>query len=243
MTHPESLAGRLRGYAVEGAEWLEIGLESDVQGVVIRGEGVLAWQGGSAEIELHPRHDFAQGLVRLSDGEWKVQATYAGGRLHGTWTAEPERAGKFEIWSENQQETLAARAYSGSAKTGLDWEAYLQGRSTRAFTIEDEEGLWRGGYRDRTGDADEDLHLIFSEGVVRGRGSDKDGEFVIVGSYHPHTNSVYWNKHYFEPHRVFNYQGIYENGKVEGIWAEVGQPDYTGPFRIEPLLDTASSRL
>lgn len=203
----------------------------------------MSWQGGRVHLEILPRADFARGTLLLPSGSFHLQAAFSNGRLHGTWTADGDRAGRFELWSENQIQTLAARAYAGSAKVGVDWEAYLQGRSTRAFTIEDEEGLWRGGYHDRTGDADEDLHLIFSQGVVRGRGSDKDGEFLIVGSYHPHTNSVYWNKHYVEPHRVFNYQGIYENGKVEGIWAEVGQPDYTGPFRIEPLLDTASSRL
>ncbi len=243
MTHPEALASRLRGYAVEGADWRSIGLQASAQNDRVIGDGALDWEGGSVELKLWPRSDFAQGAIRRGTEVIALQASFVSGRLFGTWTQGEERAGRFELWSENQTETLAARAYSGISKVGLDWESYLQGRSTRAFTIEDEEGLWRGGYHDRTGDADEDLHLIFSQGVVRGRGRDKDGDFVIVGSYHPHTNSVYWNKHYVEPHRVFNYQGIYENGKVEGIWAEVGQPDYTGPFRIEPLLDTASSRL
>ncbi len=212
------------------------------EGQSLKGEFHDGWRDHTVEVRPEAAPDFVEGTASREDDQIRFWATLSAGRLNGLWRSGTS-AGRFEIWSESRRRTLAATAHEGFAKDGLDWDAYLSGRNSGAFTIQDETGLWKGGYEDRTGQAQEDLHLTFHSGIVRGRGIDKDGRFVVIGSYHPHTNSVYWNKHYIRPHRIFNYQGLYEDGQVNGVWAEFGLPEHSGPFLIQPLLDISDTRL
>jgi hypothetical protein len=238
----QNLSGSVAGYLQVGDEMdLVVGsLKPD--GQMLTGEFHDGWREHTVEIRPESAPDFFEGTAIRSDDQIRFWASFSAGRLNGLWRSGAS-AGRFEIWGESRRQTLAARAFSGIAQDGLDWEGYLAGRESGAFTIQDETGFWKGGYEDRTGQADEDLHLTFHSGIVRGRGCDKDGRFAVIGSYHPHTNSVYWNKHYVRPHRIFSYQGVYEEGQVKGVWAESGLPEHCGPFEIKPLLDLADTRL
>lgn len=204
----------------------------DATGSVLRGEFdtktetiKLMLEGNPADPPMAPR-------PAVFDGAW------IGNRFVGVWRTSDESlhdGGRFEIWSEEKRMGLANQVRKGGeVARDMTWEQYVQYRDQGVFTLEDESGLWQGSYVDKDGQATEDLQVVFTDGLIRGRGHDKDGDFVVTGSYHNHSLSVHWRKHYVHPHRVFEYRGWWRGGVIKGRWVHVGEPDYNGPFSIEP---------
>ncbi|MCG9895845.1 MAG: hypothetical protein MH204_10265 [Fimbriimonadaceae bacterium] len=162
-----------------------------------------------------------------------------GSRCVGLWSsADRKHGGRFEIWSEEVRNTLSRRVHRRlPGAPDMTPEAYAAYRDQGVLTLEDETGEWVGDYEDRSGGGREVLHLRFDFGVIRGRGHDKDGDFVILGSYHSHTNSVHWFKVYIFPVRLFEYRGLWNKGHLTGQWAMVEDPDYNGAFSLAPAVD------
>ena len=92
-------------------------------------------------------------------------------------------------------------------------------------------GFWLEPARHR-----QDMNLAFANGVLRGRGSDGIGWFLIVGRYDPETRKVWWTKTYPGSHDV-HYEGYREHQGIWGVWsvaALAGTITFRGGFRIWP---------
>jgi hypothetical protein len=215
----------------------------DVRGAGLKG-GYDHETGTARMILSHPDSGTVRCVVPLPA---ELSGAWLGTRMIGSWhtlDGAERDGGRFEIWSESQRVSLAAAVHKGGdGARDMNWDQYIEYRDQGIFSLQDETGLWRGGYQDRTGEATEDLHLWFIDGIIRGRGKDKDGNFLLLGSYHPHSSSVHWRKHYTSPHRLFEYRGWWKGGRITGEWAMIGDPDYCGPFEIEPHLEPEKTSL
>lgn len=63
----------------------------------------------------------------------------------------------------------------------------------------------------------EDLDLTFDGGVIRGSGWDRNGDFVVKGSYDLESRGVRWTKKYASGQRAF-YRGFREGRGIWGTW-------------------------
>lgn len=73
---------------------------------------------------------------------------------------------------------------------------------------------------------------MFDGGVVRGRGRDDGGEFVIKGSYYLETREVRWTKKYVGRQNVY-FRGFREGLGIWGVWQIDGK---RAGFHVWPLL-------
>src|SRR5690349_3455904 len=62
-----------------------------------------------------------------------------------------------------------------------------------------------------------DLDLTFRGGLIRGRGRDRVGEFLLVGRYELADGKCWWSKRYPGRH-VVEYQGYNEGRGIWGTW-------------------------
>jgi hypothetical protein len=100
------------------------------------------------------------------------------------------------------------------------------------------------------------LNLTFTQGVVRGEGVDRVGEFSITGSYDLKTGNVRLTKAYVGAHSL-TYEGRNENDGqwIWGLWRHLtldrggfhlwpeGEEDPTGPaLRAEKELPRSAGR-
>jgi hypothetical protein len=77
-----------------------------------------------------------------------------------------------------------------------------------------------------------ELHLTFHNGLVRGEGRDRVGEFVMKGRYQVVDGRCWWNKAYIGKHSVA-YKGYNEGKGIWGTW-EMYDP-WRGGFHIWPV--------
>jgi hypothetical protein len=93
-------------------------------------------------------------------------------------------------------------------------------------------GFWLQPERHR-----QDMNLTFAHGVLRGRGSDGIGPFLVAGRYDAETKKVWWTKSYPGSHDVF-YQGYREYQGIWGTWQISSMTGLAlsvrGGFRIWP---------
>lgn len=94
-------------------------------------------------------------------------------------------------------------------------------------------GPWIGFFlqRERPGRHGMELHLHFSQGVVKGEGRDYVGPFVLTGRYSVEDGRCHWTKRYIHRHDVF-YQGYNEGKGIWGTWDI--PPGWRGGFQIWP---------
>jgi hypothetical protein len=97
-------------------------------------------------------------------------------------------------------------------------------------------GPWTGYFQQRfAGKGRMELRLEFANGVMKGQGRDRVGEFTIRGRYDVNDGKCYWNKHYVGAHDV-HYQGYNEGKGIWGVW-EINHAPYPpdrGGFHIWP---------
>lgn len=94
-------------------------------------------------------------------------------------------------------------------------------------------GPWTGyyTYNDLPERGRMDLELHFSDGLVRGSGTDPVGFFTIRGRFDAAAAEVWWTKSYPGRHDVF-YRGFREGRGIWGTW-EIRE-GWRGGFRIWP---------
>jgi hypothetical protein len=62
-----------------------------------------------------------------------------------------------------------------------------------------------------------ELQLTFRDGVIKGEGRDRVGEFLITGRYDIADGKCHWNKRYIGRHDVY-YEGFNESKGIWGTW-------------------------
>ncbi|HMS54502.1 MAG TPA: hypothetical protein PKA27_03805 [Fimbriimonadaceae bacterium] len=88
----------------------------------------------------------------------------------------------------------------------------------------------------------ERLVLSIRENRISGTGSDKDGEFEIVGTFSPRNSKVELTRRYTvttEPSQSgvgipYDYEGQWDGALVFGRWSPRSTPWYGGPFEMWP---------
>jgi hypothetical protein len=88
----------------------------------------------------------------------------------------------------------------------------------------------------------ERMTLEIREGRISGSGSDRDGEFEIVGSYSERTQMVSLTRRYSwttEPTQSgvgipYDYSGPWDGSFVSGMWRPLLSHDDGGPFEMWP---------
>jgi hypothetical protein len=85
-------------------------------------------------------------------------------------------------------------------------------------------GPWTGYFLQKAipGKHTMELHLVFTNGIMKGEGRDWVGEFLIDGHYDISNGKCYWTKKYVGKHDVF-YQGFNEGKGIWGTWEIPGQ--------------------
>ena len=94
-------------------------------------------------------------------------------------------------------------------------------------------GTWNGFYLEKHNENRGWMHLYldFSDGKVKGEGTDYVGPWVLEGTYDENSGDCTWVKQYMGRHRVTYTGKLGENG-ITGTWAIKGL--LTGPFHIWP---------
>jgi hypothetical protein len=89
----------------------------------------------------------------------------------------------------------------------------------------------------------EDLHLVIRGNQISGVGSDKDGDFEVVGGYHPRSQRVNLTRIYTyttEPSQSgvgvpYDYDGSWDGSMISGTWHPRRNPGSDGgPFEMWP---------
>lgn len=94
-------------------------------------------------------------------------------------------------------------------------------------------GTWNGFYIEKHNDNRGWMHLYldFTEGQMKGEGTDYVGPWVLKGTYDAQTAECIWTKQYMGKH-IVKYTGkLGENG-ITGSWSIGGL--LNGPFHIWP---------
>jgi len=100
--------------------------------------------------------------------------------------------------------------------------------------IELPSGLWAGHYVQLWMKHSQQMTLEFADGLVRGDGADRLGEFTIDGEYRVDEGEVRmgWIKTYRDAHSVL-YLGKLEAGQIVGKWKlSIG----SGTFALSPAV-------
>jgi hypothetical protein len=88
----------------------------------------------------------------------------------------------------------------------------------------------------------ESIRLTITSGHIVGVGTDMDGEFELIGSYHGLSQRVQLTRRYTsttEPSQEsvgipYDYDGIWDGMMVSGRWHPRHHPSYGGPFEMWP---------
>jgi hypothetical protein len=80
-----------------------------------------------------------------------------------------------------------------------------------------------------------ELNLSFRDGVMRGEGRDRIGEFLVRGRYDVADGKCWWTKRYVGRHDI-SYSGFNEGKGIWGTWVydERLAPTWRGGFHIWP---------
>lgn len=94
-------------------------------------------------------------------------------------------------------------------------------------------GTWNGFYLEKQNENRGWMHLYldFSDGNIKGEGTDYVGPWVLEGSYNPSDGDCTWVKKYMGRHNVTYTGKLGENG-ITGSWSIQGL--LNGPFHIWP---------
>lgn len=98
-------------------------------------------------------------------------------------------------------------------------------------------GKWRGFYNYVPGGIhhEMEMELNFENGVIKGKGKDDIGDFVIHGKYDENSGYCEWIKKYVNAHEVF-YWGYRDDLAIYGQWKIKTS---RGGFYISPRITTA----
>jgi len=88
----------------------------------------------------------------------------------------------------------------------------------------------------------ESMSLEIRDGRISGTGTDKDGEFELVGAYTARQERVMLTRRYVrttEPSQEgvgipYDYDGTWDGAFVSGNWHPRAAPGYGGPFEMWP---------
>lgn len=88
----------------------------------------------------------------------------------------------------------------------------------------------------------EAIRLFISDGRIEGTGTDKDGDFELVGSYHARDEQVRITRRYTRVTNPwqegigypYDYEGIWDGAMVHGRWHARGNARTNGPFEMWP---------
>lgn len=88
----------------------------------------------------------------------------------------------------------------------------------------------------------ERITLSIQDGRISGTGTDKDGEFEVVGFYQARLQQVMLTRRYTwtaEPSQEgvgvpYDYEGTWDGQMVAGRWHPRWNPGYGGPFEMWP---------
>jgi hypothetical protein len=99
-------------------------------------------------------------------------------------------------------------------------------------------GKWTGFFlqKELPGKHMMELDLSFSQGMIKGEGRDRVGEFILTGRYTLGDGKCHWHKRYVGKHDVF-YHGFNEGKGIWGVWEIPAGPldhGYRGGFNIWP---------
>jgi len=91
----------------------------------------------------------------------------------------------------------------------------------------------------------ESIRLTISSGRIDGEGTDKDGNFDLVGFYQARNETVMLTRIYTwtaEPSQqgvgiAYDYEGKWDGAMVSGLWHPRAHPFYGGPFEMWPARD------
>jgi hypothetical protein len=91
----------------------------------------------------------------------------------------------------------------------------------------------------------ESIRLTISSGRIDGEGTDKDGNFDLVGFYQARNETVMLTRIYTwtaEPSQqgvgiAYDYEGKWDGAMVSGRWHPRAHPFYGGPFEMWPARD------
>jgi hypothetical protein len=91
----------------------------------------------------------------------------------------------------------------------------------------------------------EAIQLHISSGQIAGNGTDKDGDFELVGTYHERTQRVQITRRYTwttEPSQAgvgvpYDYDGTWDGAMVSGRWCHRTYRPMNGPFEMWPNRD------
>ncbi len=110
-------------------------------------------------------------------------------------------------------------------------------------------GKWTGFFlqKELPGKHMMELNLSFSQGILKGEGRDRVGDFILTGRYTLADGKCHWHKRYVGKHDVY-YQGFNEGKGIWGVWeipATRGDRGYRGGFNIWPegMSDPTNSNL
>jgi hypothetical protein len=103
-------------------------------------------------------------------------------------------------------------------------------------------GGWIGQSIQGTLRIQEAIELRMDGGMFSGLGSDKDGDFEIVGSYNARNNKVTITRRYTwcpSPNEdnigvPYHYEGTWDGQLVDGFWHQRSMPENQGPFEMWP---------
>jgi hypothetical protein len=108
--------------------------------------------------------------------------------------------------------------------------------------LSDLSGPWQGWSIQDGVRISERLMLHIKDYRISGTGTDKDGEFEVVGSYAPKGTSVELTRRYTrttEPSQdgvgiPYDYAGNWDGALIFGRWCPRGRNWYGGPFEMWP---------
>lgn len=110
-------------------------------------------------------------------------------------------------------------------------------------------GRWTGFFlqKELPGKHMMELVLSFSQGILKGEGRDRVGQFIFTGRYTVADGKCHWTKRYLGRHDVF-YQGFNEGKGIWGVWEippSQGDRGFRGGFNIWPegMADPTDSHL
>lgn len=97
----------------------------------------------------------------------------------------------------------------------------------------------------------ESIRLTITQGRIVGTGTDKDGEFELMGAYIDRGQKVLITRSYTwtaEPSQegvgiAYEYAGVWDGSFVSGLWHPRRNPYYGGPFEMWPADATEELRI
>jgi hypothetical protein len=107
-------------------------------------------------------------------------------------------------------------------------------------TLDELSGRWRGLSTQESERITETIFFRFNAGQIFGEGTDRDGDFRMVGSYDSQGNifmvRIYHVCTYGPEHTgiPYEYRGNWDGDLIAGSWHVAHYPEEGGPFEMWP---------